>query len=337
MENTESTQPAAPERLTITPEEQSTSVSFDTDGKGTPSSHSDSMTHDFDAPQDQNALSADELAALEAGEELPAGEKAAEDTPTEETPTEEAASDLPEWNPEDEAVSAAYDAKYVTTEEDGTPALNFEAFNEQYLKDRGANDDGSPKRDIDAATREYLKHRFGISAKIIDAHIQGLQAQEREAVNIFHSQFAETPAEGKAIYDKMLAWGKENFTPAQRARYNAGMKAGGEEAMEQIELLKTRFITKNPAEALNVTKKVLEDATTTTTKQLGFKPGGKVREVSPAKSATANGGTSRGPQPFANAEEHRKAQSAALKLPRGEVANAIADVRARLVASTFYK
>lgn len=335
MEKTEST-PAAPERLTITPEEQSTSVSFDTEGKGTPSSHSDSMTHDFDAPKDQNALSADDLAALEAGEELPVGEPeaATEKTLSEDGETVAAGDtvELPEWDPESEEVSAAYDAKYVTTEEDGTPALNFEAFNEQYLKDRGANEDGSPKRDIDEASRKYLKSRFGISDRIIDAHIQGLQAQEREAVNIFHGQFAADPVEGKAVYEKMFAWGKENFTPAQRERFNKGMQAGGEEAMEQVELLKTRFITKNPASSLEVTKA----AVAAIPKPLGFQPT-KVRAVSPEKNATANGGNSRGPQPFANAEEHRKAQSAALKLPRGEVANAIADVRARLVASTFYK
>ncbi|MGV1835228.1 hypothetical protein ACQZ6C_10740 [Rhizobium rhizogenes] len=324
-ENTNKPTPAS-DRITVGIEHDTTAVSFDSFGNTSTSSTGDSLNQGFDG--EGEALSPEALAELEAGEELSTQETTEEgaegdkpeDTNTEETP--EDTEELPEWNSEDETVSSAYDGKYITKDEQGKDVLNFEAFNAEFSKER-PQEDGTVKRDLNAGTRQYLKDRFGISDKLIDSHLAGVIAQERLIADTFHSQFGATPEEGKKTYETMFSWAKGSYSPAQRERYNAAMKAGGEAAQEQIELLKTRYLTKNPG----------KDETP--------KPGiglRKERGVSPAKNATG-GQTSKTPavQAFANAEEHRVAQNEALKLSGKEKDAQLAEVRKRLQASTFWQ
>lgn len=256
------------------------------------------------------------------------------DEPKEEDPKEPDADEpaegepLPAWDPENEEVAAAYDAKYISKDADGNDELNFEAFNAEFLAKRAEG-----KIDINADSRAYLKARFGISDKVINQHLEGVVALEARAEEKTFLQFGATPEEGKAAFETMVAWGKENYSEAQRARYNAAIdkaKSGDDsELQEQFELLKTRYISKNPGKVPAAEAQEAQAA-----KKIGLQR----RPVAPAKTTT-NKAT---PQDtatvgFANAEEHRVAQAAALKLPAKEQAAALSKVRARLVASSFWK
>lgn len=318
------------DRVSVGIEEDTSSVSFDGKGNTSASSTSDSMNQEFN--REGEALSPADLAELE-GDDADQPGKPQDGTDGEEVDTtagddkpdtDEPAAELPEWDPASEEVSAAYDGKYITKDEGGADVLNFEAFNEEFAKDRGEG-----KRDLNAGTRKFLKDRFGISDKLIDSHLAGVIAQEQQARDILHKQFAATPEEGEKTFNAMTTWAKENFTQAQKDRYNAGMRAGGEAALEQIELLKTRYLTKNP----NGLGK--QEST-----EPGKKPGIGLqrRAASPQKNATS-GETSRqiSVQPFANAEEHRIAQNEALRLTGKEQTEKLAEVRKRLIASDFYK
>jgi hypothetical protein len=153
--------------------------------------------------------------------------------------------------------------------------------------------------------------------------------QEKAIADDFHSQFGADPVDGKANYEKMFNWAKkEGFTPAQKDRFNAAMQKGGDDAREQLELLKTRFITKNGPDALG---KPTEEQKKS---QLGLRKEG--RSASPRRSAT-DGKTAPTISAYANAEEHRVAQKEALSLRGAEREQALTDVRKRLEASQFWR
>lgn len=328
MTTEQTTQPTPESRVTVGIEQDTQAVTFGAGGQTQSSAAGDSITQAFDKDGVAEELTPEELAALEAegDDDTPAGE---EETPEgdpkpdeEETPEGEEPEALPEWDGDDEAVVSAYEGKYITTDEAGAQVLNFEAFNDEFAKDRGEG-----KRDLEPSTRKFLKDRFGISDKLIDSHLAGVVAQEREIATAFHLQFGETPEAGKQAYDTMFTWAKESYSPQQRERYNAAMKAGGEAAQEQIELLKTRFLTKNPGKL---------DADPKSNKGIGLK---RERGVSPKKNATAQASAQTpSVKPFANAGEHRVAQNEALSMKPGkEREAALVAVRQRLATSTFWQ
>lgn len=314
--------------LTVGVEQESVVVSFDQEGGSKVSTTGDSLKQEYDGAGD--LLSPEDIADLEAdtgeGEEGEGSKDGEEGTDKEgEESSEGDTAELPEWDPADEDVSSKYDAKYITKDEDGSEVLNFEAFNEEFALDRGEG-----KRDLNPSTRKYLKDRFGISDKLIDTHLQGVIAQEREMANSFYSNFAADPVEGEKVFDAMLAWAKAEggYSAEQKARYNEAMQAGGQAAQDQIELLKTRYLTKNGGKL--------------PTSEPGSKPGiglkRKERGVSPPKNATGQAsGSGKTAQPFANAEEHRIAQNEALRLKGKERDAKLAEVRTRLQASTFWR
>jgi hypothetical protein len=310
------------DRISVGIEQDTTAVSFDGTGGTSTKSTGDSLNQEFD--KDGLALTDEELAELEGDDQPTEGVDTEEEKPAEEETPEETdpEAELPEWDEANDEVNSAYDAKYITKDDGGKDVLNFQAFNDEFAKDRGEG-----KRDLNAGTRQYLKDRFGISDKLIDSHLAGVIAQEEKIANVFHGQFGATPEEGQKVYTEMFGWAKENFTPAQKDRYNAAMKEGGEAAQEQIELLKTRFLTKNPGKA---------STTEAAERTIGLR---KVeRGVSPKKNATGGQSSqSAAPTPFANAEEHRVAQNEALKLKGKEKDTKLAEVRSRLSASQFWQ
>lgn len=322
--------------LSVGVEQDTVAVSFDTEGKSTVTTTGDGIRQDYGS--DGELLTPEDIASLEADPDGEAAGKAegdasgdAEDDKSEGDDKEEGAEEgveLPDWDPESEEVSTAYDSKYITTDDEGKDVLNFEAFNAEFALDRGEG-----KRDLNPGTRRYLKDRFGISDALIDSHLKGVIAQEREMEADFHKQFGSTPEDGKRNFDAMFAWAtsEAGYTPEQKARYNEAMAAGGQAALDQIELLKTRYLSKNGG-------KLPEGETSETGKQSGIGLKRKERGVSPPKNAT--GGQTTTPKqaaPFANAEEHRVAQNEALKLTGKARTSKLEEVRSRLLVSDFWR
>jgi hypothetical protein len=285
------------------------------------------------------SLSAEDLAALE-GLDKEGGETATEgeqedtleagtdgsDPQQEGNETTSEAADLPDFEELTPEIEAQYVEKYTSTDEAGNPVLNLAAFNAEADKVR-TKEDGTEYYDLNPGTRKYLK-TLGISDAIIDQHLAGYTAQKQVIADTFHSQFGSDAKDGKANYDKMIAWAREGgFTPEQKARYNAAMQAGGEAAQDQIELLKTRYISKNPT--------ALGEATPEQKRaQLGLRK--DARSASPQRSATS-GKTSQAPAGYANAEEHRVAQTEAMRMTGRERTAALEEVHKKLQASTFWR
>jgi hypothetical protein len=292
---------------------------------------------------DTISLSAEDIAAIQAGEtdisdkgdqdaDHDAGEPDADESTEgekEEADAEMAdAEPLPDFEELTDEVASQYEGRYTTTDDTGEQVLKLEAFNAEFAIER-PQEDGTVKRDLNPGTRKWLKKQFGATDALIDQHLAGVVLQEKAIADDFHSQFGADPVDGKANYEKMFNWAKkEGFTPAQKDRFNAAMQKGGDDAREQLELLKTRFITKNGPDALGKPTEEQKKA------QLGLRREG--RSASPRRSATA-GKTAPIISAYANAEEHRVAQKEALSLRGAEREQALTDVRKRLEASQFWR
>lgn len=214
------------------------------------------------------------------------------------------------FDPDDAESVEAFNAKYIG--EDG--GLNMEAFTDEL---QGNVTNGV--FDLNKSTRAWLNNA-GISNALINQHLQGVKAMSEANDNAFYSL-----AGGKESYDKKFAWAKENFTPAQKERYNKAMAKGGDAAQEQLELLNTRYAAGNP------------NAGTETPAKKGFGFGAPKRPASPQRDATNNASAKPTSQPkaqgYANAEEHRAAMNEALASKNPAK---MEEVRARLRASSWF-
>lgn len=247
-------------------------------------------------------------------------EDAEDDTTATETSKEDSKSedagapeDLGDYNSEDPEVVSKFEARYFKDDGENGQVLNTDAFNEELAANLAADPENF---NINASSRKFLKDRLGISDALIDNHLKGIKAQ----TEVNDAAFYATPTVGgKEAYEAKLAWGKENYTPAQKEKFNAAIKAGGDSALEAVELLALRYASANKDEGQAGDQKV-------PAKSLG-------RPVSPKKDVTssATAGRSAGVEPFASADDHRKALKAAKNDAERDV------VRKRLRVSPWFK
>lgn len=259
------------------------------------------------------------------GDEEEGGEQGAEEGEEAEEEDIEAQIDPGDWDPEDPEVAEKFAKRYWMKDEDGNDRLNINAFGPE-LQASIARGDETP--DISKGGRAWLKDSLGLSDQAIDQQIAGsmaLRAQYREKL------FA--PFGGEDGYNAHFEWAKENYTPAQKARFDAAIKPSADPALleEQLDLLRVRAQRgglKVPA------KKVLRGTTAADNELPGrqYGPKGNRRPVSPKRSATGKTtpNTSGGVEPFQTLEEHRRAQDEAMASGDPKKMDA---VRARLRAS----
>lgn len=262
-------------------------------------------------------------AGLKAGDkEEDAGEEAKkpEDKPEGE-PDPNAPERLPDFDPETVTteVLQAYEARYFT--EDGK--LNEDAL-AAVISANMAKEGGKPE--LGANEYAFLDKRLGLPKIIVDNYIEGavaLAARKEEAFNAYMG--------GPGAFDAMAEWASKSYTPEQKERFNTIMndkKVSEAEKQEQLDLLKSRFAA--AGQKFTPPKKT-EEAT-----RKGPPPAPVKRALSPpvSTSNSENAGGRAGPEPFKNADEHRKAQAAAIR--EGDKSK-IDLVRKRLQASTFWR
>ncbi|WP_269929948.1 hypothetical protein [Aminobacter sp. HY435] len=236
------------------------------------------------------------------------------DKPSETEATEGDNSDLGEWDPENTEVGAKFDERYF---KEGSE-LNMDAFTTEVAAN-AAKEGGTPV--LNEATYGWLKDRMGVSKTYADSIIKGQLALRQQNEDAFYTRVG-----GKEVYTQKQVWAKENYTPEQKARFNAAIKAGGSEAEEALELLNTRW-----EKAGN---KAPEAKREEVRKGLPTK-----RPASPAKTTQAaqNPGGTGNVKPFANGDEHRAALKEAQRAAPGDRVAQLDLVRKRLAASTFWK
>lgn len=241
--------------------------------------------------------------------EKPKAEKAELDGAEGEGEVEAELPALPTFEAGNEEVVASYDERYLKADPDGGDGkvINLEAFTpelEANLKDGKAT--------INEDSYAYLKAKFGISRDAVDMHIKQVIADSAEKDKVFFNHVG-----GVEAWNSQAKWASENYTPAQKAAFNKAMRAGGQDAVDQLDLLKSRF-----ERGGGKIEKVAEE------------PAKKEkRPASPQKSAsggTASGGPAA--QPYADQKEYRVALGAA-----GEDEAKRREVNRRLNASPWFK
>lgn len=222
---------------------------------------------------------------------------------------------LPDFDHANEEVVAKYDSKYLKDADDGSgdKVINLDAFNEELAANYAEG-----KLDISANGRQYLKKVFGLPDAAIDTHLAGLKAKA-DAVDAQ----VYTAAGGQEAYESAHEWAKGGgYTDAQKAKFNEATKKAQKgdpsDLIEQTELLRSRFTAAGGK---------------VTAQPQGQKPFGIRRSSSPARQA-GDGAQTQRPAPkgpatdsslFANAEEHRVAQEAALKSGDHKQMKAVSD------------
>lgn len=254
------------------------------------------------------------------------GEKAE----TTEEGSETAYEPLPDYTPE---TVAAYDERFIKVDGE-SQELNIEAIADE-IRANMAKPEGERTERPNEGTYKYLKDKLGLPASVIDNHIEGEKLKHERNLAAYNEVTG-----GPEAWAAKLAWaGKQadgtpgGYTKAQVDAFNAGIKAGGQAAAEQIELMNAR--AEKAGVKLPEVKKTVEAEKTPATIGLQ-KPR---RAASPAQTAAAGGTTNSGgvaAKPFANAEEHRAAMAEVRTLPRGEQDAAVTKLRARLVVSPWW-
>lgn len=257
----------------------------------------------------------------------PEGEKPEAEGEDKEGEDDAAPEDLPEFNADDEAVIEKYDERFYS-EVDGKPVLNMETLGDEVYRNsqkKGPNgEDGTPA--LNEGTYAYLEARLGITKEVADDYIAGQIAKKAVAEDNFYKS-----AGGKEQWESQVAWGKANYTDAQKKRFNEVMTAKNpdpEAVQEQIDLLNARAVKGGwkPGKAKS------DDPAPETKKGLLGAPRAK-RMASPEKSAAGSevraAGSAKG---YANNEEYVAALKAAGSDPAKQ-----ATVRANLKASAFWK
>lgn len=244
------------------------------------------------------------------GEEEGAGE--GEEAKVEGAAGEEAA--LPAFDPDNEEASAAWDNKYFPG--DGTK-LNMEAFGAELTGNM--NKEGG-KAELNPDSYKFLESRLGVTKEDVDRIIAGQVASAQ-----LQDQALFDVTGGREGYVSMLEFAKDAYTEPQKEIYRAAMKVGGQQAMDQIDLLKARF--------QGAGNKLPSGATSATASQRRTPP--QRRPSSPAKSATdastATGAPAAGTV-FATASEHQAALRAA-----GRDAGKLRAVAEKLRRSTYWQ
>jgi hypothetical protein len=176
-----------------------------------------------------------------------------------------ALADLGEWKQDDPEIVAKFEARYFTPEGQlNQQALGAE-FWEAYAKDPA-------KAELKPATYAFLKDTLGITKEFAQEIEKALVSQAKTNAFEFYGKFG-----GQERFQAAVKWGKGGgYTPAQKARFNAAMRAGGEEWSEAVEALMARYNRINPLPSGGDGKR------------RGPPQGGR-RQSSPARQATGGG------------------------------------------------
>lgn len=235
--------------------------------------------------------------------------------------------DLPEYDPENAEVAEAYE-KHFVKEVNGKPTLDIDGALGDEVYRNSQKEGGKPV--LNDGTYAWLQDTFGVSREDADRHIAGRIALAQQQEQAFYSN---ERVGGKDRWEAVLKWGSENYKPEQKAKFNAALKAGGEEALEAIELLNARadkggfkFVPGKEGEEKKELNKTPEAA-----KKLGLKTR---RPVSPEKTAGSSE-PPRGGKAMGGFEDNNE-YLAALKAAKGDQAKEN-EVRKKLMASTFWK
>jgi hypothetical protein len=155
----------------------------------------------------------------------------------EETPAPEEG-DLPDFEPTEEVI-AQYDAKYFR--EDGT--LDIEgALSKEFW---GSYDPADlSKAGLKESTYAYLKERLGLSKEQVKEVEAGQLARAEKQQEAFYKSVG-----GKQRFDTAVQWAQQGgYTKEQQDRFNAMTAKGGQDSMDAIDALMSRFDRARPPE-----------------------------------------------------------------------------------------
>lgn len=237
---------------------------------------------------------------LDAGPE-PDAEGDAPEAETEAEPEAEAEAEdaLPDYDPENEEVHAAYAARY---EKDG--GLNMEALSKDYWasfnKAEGDVAAKVAKAGLPEGVYKYLQATAGVSKDYVKKIEKALVADHTQ--DQVAAVAAVAPVEE---FNKAIEWGRAGgYTPEQIKRFNAAFERGGDDRADAIEALMGRFerATKKDPQAKNFGQRRFGD-------NGGRRPSSPKRDVT---GQAASGGAGSPGDVFKNRAEHQSAWSSAL-------------------------
>lgn len=221
----------------VTPKPSAVSVGVETDttvsaelslrggDSSTRTTNADASSLEFDGGM--KPLKDKEVAGAEE-EEAPkenTAEEGAEEAPSK--------GDLGDWDASKPEVQEKFDARYFKEGKLNQATLSAEYF---------ANKAKDPaKAGLNEQTYKYLEDTLGIDRATIKEVEAGQEARNAQADAKFYESVG-----GKARYDAALEWGRKNYTPAQKERFNKLRAAGGEDFRDAAEALISRFQKANP-------------------------------------------------------------------------------------------
>lgn len=114
---------------------------------------------------------------------------------------------LGEWKPEDPEVAAKFEARYFTKE----GKFNYAEVSREFYSNAK---DGLPGT-LHEDTYKFLEDTLGITKEAAQQIERGLVADGEKSTSAFYQRVG-----GKERYNAAVEWGKKNYTPAQRERFN---------------------------------------------------------------------------------------------------------------------
>lgn len=236
------------------------------------------------------------------------------DGEAEATPETPAEPELPAFDEAKPEVLQAYDAKYAP---EGKLSMN--ALGGEFWANVGKAPD-DPNAGLNEETYRYLEQSFGLTKETVKQVEKGLRAAADLEVTAFNERVG-----GKERYEAALEWGRTNYTPEQRTRFNALRDKGGPDFEDAVDALMARFgkatgnVGAAPAQVANPNAPPRRRST----------PERSVTQNAPAVPA--------GPTPYVSYEEYqREFRAASNANGRGKPDNdKLAEVRARYAASPF--
>lgn len=170
----------------------------------------------------------------------PEGDKPATGDPVDEPeapaePAGEPEAALPDFDPANDEVRGKYDQRYFTEE----GKLNLATLTKEFWGNAKDNTPGT----LNAGTYKYLEAQLGLTKDAVTSIEKGLVAQQRESNSAFFNKVG-----GRQRWGEALEWGKKNYTPEQRERFNAVLQGSdGIARDEAVEALMARFGKVSPA------------------------------------------------------------------------------------------
>ncbi|WP_298951545.1 hypothetical protein [uncultured Methylobacterium sp.] len=152
--------------------------------------------------------------------------------PRDETEAEPDADALPDYDPDNEGVRAAYDKKFFT--EAGT--VNLPALSGEFFANAAKDKDG--KGGLNEGTYAYLQDTLGLDKAAVQEIERGQMALREQANTAFYGKIEG----GKERYEKAIAWAVGGgYSEAQRAAYNEAQTKGGAAFEDAVDALMSRF------------------------------------------------------------------------------------------------